>query len=230
MLYLDIRIVYSKQVQITAPQDIRQGERTDMIGRLRGEVVEKEEDKILIEVNGVGYDVLVSIHTLNALPDEGEAILHIHTHVREDTLQLMGFSTLDERDLFRLLIQVSGIGPRMGMNVLSHITPSEFSDTIKRENIKRLTSIPGIGKRTAERVILELRDKVIDLELGMNAAELKQAKEVKTTLRDLHSALLNFGYRPPEVERVIAQMESEAQSGVGLQELVMIGLKKLNKQ
>lgn len=201
-----------------------------MIGRLRGIIVGTFIDKILIDVNGVGYDVSVSLHTQNALPDEEQEVtLHIHTHVREDTLQLMGFSTLDERELFRLLIQVSGIGPRMALNVLSHITPGEFADTVSRENLKRLTAIPGIGKRTAERVVLELRDKILDLELGLTPSEAQQSQENKTILKDLQSALVNFGYRATEVEKVVAELEADAQSGTGLQELVVLGLKKLSK-
>jgi Holliday junction DNA helicase RuvA len=202
-----------------------------MIGRLQGKIAYRSIDKVLLDINGVGYDVSVSLSTLNALPDdpESDAILHIHTHVREDTLQLMGFHSLEERELFRMLIGVSGIGPRLGLTVLSHITPAEFADTVQRENLKRLTAIPGIGKRTAERVILELREKVVEMALGLAPSEAQQVHETKGILRDLQSALVNFGYRAAAVEKVVAELESEAQAGIDLQELVVLGLKKLTK-
>lgn len=202
-----------------------------MIGRLRGELANIGINGIVMDVGGVGYDVSISLQTQNALPDEGQEVtLHIHTHVREDTLQLFGFGTLEERELFRLLIGVSGIGPRMGINVLSHINPGDFADTVKRENLKRLTAIPGIGKRTAERVVLELRDKLMDMELGLSPSEAEQSQASKAAMKDLHSALINFGYRSAEVDKVVAELEAEFQADTSLQEMVVLGLQKLSKQ
>jgi Holliday junction DNA helicase RuvA len=201
-----------------------------MIARLFGKLVFKGLDRVIIDVGGVGFDVMVSLNTLQALPEEDiDVLLHIHTHVREDALQLMGFASLEERDLFRMAIQISGIGPRMGLNLLSHITPTEFVDTIKRENLKRLTSIPGIGKRIAERIVVELRDKIKDLDLGLTATEASQSERSKQKLRDLYSALINFGYRPAQVEKAVSMLETEASAGTDLEQLVLMGLQKLNK-
>ena len=201
-----------------------------MIARLRGMLAVKGIDRLIVDVGGVGYDVQVSLQTQSTLPDEGQdVLLHIHSHIREDAFNLMGFATLDERDLFRMLIQISGIGPRMALNLLSHISPNDFIDTIKRENLKRLTAIPGIGKRTAERMIVELRDKLKDLALGLSASEAQSAEKAKTILRDVQSALVNFGYRASQVEKVVASLETDAEAGVDLEQLVLLGLQKLSK-
>lgn len=206
------------------------GDSSRMIARLRGLLAHKGIDRVIVDCGGVGYDVQVSIQTHNALPEEGEeATLHIQTNIREDTFDLLGFATFEERDMFRLLITISGIGPRMALNLLSHITPVDLVDTIRRENIKGLTAIPGIGKRKAERMIVELRDKMIDIDLGMSASDRKQVEQAKAVVRDLHSALLNFGYRAAEVDKVIAMLEPEIEAGVELEQLVLLGLQKLSK-
>ncbi len=201
-----------------------------MIARLRGMLAHKGIDRVIVDCGGVGYDVMVSLQTFHALPEEGEeAILHIQTHIREDTFDLMGFASIDERDMYRMLITISGIGPRMALNLLSHISPANLVDTIRRENLKGLTAIPGIGKRKAERMIVELRDKMIDIDLGMSATDKKQAEQAKAIVRDLHSALLNFGYRAAEVDKVIAMLEPDIESGAELEQLVLNGLQKLSK-
>ncbi len=203
---------------------------SEMIGRLRGKVWEKKVDAVLLDVGGVGYDVQISLTTYNDLPEEGkEAVLHIHTHVREDQLVLMGFSTSQERVLFRLLLLVSGIGPRMALNILSGITPPELVDALKRGLHVRLTAIPGVGQKKAERLVVDLRDKVIDLDLGWASEETKQADKAKETTEDLKSALLNMGYRAAQVEQVVGLLRREIEDGVSLGELVRIGLQKLTK-
>jgi len=199
-----------------------------MFAKLRGLVDEKKVDNVIIDVGGLGYEVQISLNTHNALPENGEeATLYIHTHVREDAFRLIGFSELDEKDLFLLLVQVSGIGPRMALAILSNITPPEFIDTIKRNNLARLVSIPGIGKRKAERLIVELRDKIIDMNLGQDPQQAQLNDKISQILRDLHSALTNMGYKAAQVDKVVGLLKPEAEAGKNLGELVREGLKKL---
>ena len=201
-----------------------------MIARLRGKLANKQIDRIIVDVAGVGYNVQISLNTYNALPENGEeVILHIHTQIREDAFNLMGFSSLEERDIFRLLIQVSGIGPRMGLNILSGISPEELVDTLKRSNLARLTSIPGIGKRIAERVIVDLRDKVKDLDLGLSPNELEASNYVKELRQNIGSALTNMGYKQTAVDKVIHLLKADIEGGTELGILVRLALQKLNK-
>ena len=132
-----------------------------MIAHLRGSILEKHPNRIVIDVNGVGYDVFVPLSTFYGLGDAGAAIaLRIHTHVREDALVLYGFATLLEQELFERLIGVSGIGPKVALAVLSGIEPQELIRAIERGDLARLTAIPGVGKKTSERIVLELKDRL----------------------------------------------------------------------
>ncbi|MCB9640293.1 MAG: Holliday junction branch migration protein RuvA [Myxococcales bacterium] len=201
-----------------------------MIGRLRGKVFQKRVDSVLVDVGGVGYDVQISLTTYNDLPEEGkEATLHIHSHIREDQFSLMGFSTTEEREIFRLLLLVSGIGPRMALNILSGIAPTELVDALKRGLHVRLTAIPGVGKKKAERMVVDLRDKVIDLDLGWSSAEANQADKIKEITEDLKSALLNMGYKAAQVEQISGLLRPEIEDGVSLGELVRVALQKLTR-
>lgn len=200
-----------------------------MIATLRGKVASKNLDRTVIDVGGVGYDVQISLNTHNTMALETEeAHLFIHTHVREDSFQLFGFATPEEREMFRLLITVTGIGPRMALGLLSGITPKELVATLKQNNLVRLTAIPGIGKRLAERLVMELKDKVVAL--GLEEEEEAQAtNQVETKLRDLHSALGNMGYKGPQVEKIIQVVKPDAEQGADLSELVRKGLRHLMK-
>ena len=201
-----------------------------MFAMLRGTVFSKSINQAVIDVGGVGYDVQMSVNTHNALPLlNQETLLYIHTHVREDAIRLFGFATPEEREVFRLVITVNGIGPRMALNLLSGITPSEFVETIKQANMVRLTATPGIGKRLAERVILELKEKVVELGLEDAAAESKQNNRIDTILRDFVSALGNMGYKQNQVEKVIDVVKPDAEAGADLSELVRKGLRFLMK-
>ncbi len=132
-----------------------------MIAHLRGSILEKHPNRIVIDVNGVGYDVFVPLSTFYGLGEPGAAIaLRIHTHVREDAFLLYGFATLLEQELFERLIGVSGIGPKLALAVLSGIEPQEFIRAIERGDLARLTAIPGVGKKTSERIVLELKDRL----------------------------------------------------------------------
>jgi Holliday junction DNA helicase RuvA len=175
-----------------------------VIAHLRGRITEKQPNRIIVDVNGVGYDVFVPLSTFYGLGEPGaETALRIHTHVREDALLLYGFATLLEQELFERLIGVSGIGPKVALAVLSGIEPQELIRAIERGDIARLTSIPGVGKKTAERIVLELKDR---LPRGPAAAALAGSSVVPPSAiqDDVISALVNLGYHRPLAEKAVA--------------------------
>jgi Holliday junction DNA helicase RuvA len=174
-----------------------------MIGFLRGRLLEKQPNRITLDVNGVGYDVVVPLSTFYRLGDDGaEAALKIYTHVREDALQLYGFATDLERQLFERLISISGIGPKMAVALLSGMEPRDLVASVQRGDVARLTSIPGVGKKTAERIVLELKDRVAQLGVVPEAGV--AAQPAANRLRDdLVSALLNLGYHRPLAEKAV---------------------------
>ncbi len=156
-----------------------------MIGSLRGKILSRKPDSLLLDVNGVGYSVIVTIPTVANLPADGrEVFLHIHTHVREDALLLFGFESEDEKRIFLVLINISGIGPKVALNILSGMPYNDFLRAIENEDIPMLCRIPGLGKKTAGRLILELREK-------LPASEGIRDKLFEDTL----SALVNLGYK-----------------------------------
>jgi holliday junction DNA helicase RuvA len=172
-----------------------------VIAHLRGSILEKHPNRIIIDVNGVGYDVFVPLSTFYGLGEAGAAVaLRIHTHVREDALVLYGFATLLEQELFERLIGVSGIGPKVGLAVLSGIEPQDLIAAITRGDHARLTAIPGVGKKTSERIVLELKDR---LPRGQAiAAAAGAAASAAPALRDdVLSALVNLGYHRPLAEK-----------------------------
>jgi Holliday junction DNA helicase RuvA len=183
-----------------------------MIAFLRGRLLEKHPNRVVVDVGGVGYDVHVPVSSFYGLGEPGaEASLRIHTHVREDVIALFGFVTALELQLFERLIAVNGIGPRLALAVLSGIEPPDLVQAIQRADVVRLTAIPGIGKKTAERVVLELKDKVGTLIVTSPAAE---APPTHGAMRDdLLSALLNLGYHRPAAEKALDRvLEQEPES------------------
>ena len=172
-----------------------------MIAHLSGTLLEKHVQRIVVDVGGVGYDVAVPLSTFYAIGEPGARIaLRIHTHVREDALQLFGFGTPLELTLFERLISVSGIGPKVGLSVLSGIEPEQLVRSIRSGDVARLVKIPGVGKKTAERLVLELKDRLPDVA----AAELEVAAESGDELRgDILSALGNLGYQKAAVEKTV---------------------------
>lgn len=174
-----------------------------MIGFLRGCLLEKHPDRLLLDVNGVGYLVAVPLSTYYTLPDPGASVtLRVHTHVREDIIALYGFSTALEVLLFERLIGVSGIGPRIALAALSGLEPTELARAVRTADVARLTTIPGIGKRTAERMVLELKEKMPPGTPGEAASGMSSSPD--SDLRaDLLSALLNLGYPRPAAERAL---------------------------
>ena len=172
-----------------------------MIAHLRGSILEKYPNRIVIDVNGVGYDVFVPLSTFYGLGDPGAAIaLRIHTHVREDAFLLYGFATLLEQELFERLIGVSGIGPKVALAVLSGIEPQEFIRAIERGDLARLTAIPGVGKKTSERIVLELKDRLPRAHV-MAVATGSAVPDAPGLRDDVVSALVNLGYHRPLAEK-----------------------------
>jgi holliday junction DNA helicase RuvA len=175
-----------------------------VIAQLRGRILEKHPNRIVVDVGGVGYDVSVPLSTFYGLGDPGSDIaLRIHTHVREDALALYGFRTVLEQDLFERLIGVSGIGPRVALGVLSGIEPLELMRAIEQADVARLTAIPGVGRKTSERIVLELKDRLPRVEVAAAAAG--DVEPSSTGVRDdVLSALVNLGYHRPLAERAVA--------------------------
>lgn len=173
-----------------------------MIAFLRGRVLEKQPNRIIIDVQGIGYEVHVPLSTYYDVGDEGaDVTVRVHTHVREDALQLYGFLTDLERQLFERLIGISGIGPRLAIAVLSGVDARDLLTAVQRGDVARLTAIPGIGKKTAERIVLELRDRLSHLAVAPVAGAPAPAPEGERMRGDLVSALLNLGYHRPQAEK-----------------------------
>ena len=171
-----------------------------MIAHLRGRLLSKHPNQVVVETAGVGYEVNISVPTFSELPNNGsEVALHIHTHVREDLIALYGFLRPAEKQLFEKLITVSGIGPKLAITILSGMAANEMAAAIRGNDLGRLTKIPGIGKKTAERMVLELRDKLPEAAGTSTPAALVMS----TMEQDVLSALLNLGYQRPAAEKAL---------------------------
>lgn len=194
-----------------------------MIAYLRGRLYDKQPNRIVVDVNGVGYDVAVPLSTFYGLGDAGaEVSLRIHTHVREDALLLFGFATRLEQDLFEKLIAISGIGPKVALSVLSGIEPPELARAIQTADLARLTGIPGVGKKTAERIVLELKDR-----LPRAVASLPTDEAPAPSMRDdLLSALMNLGYHRPLAEKAVETSMKRA-AGDDFEQLLRQSLREL---
>lgn len=174
-----------------------------MIALLRGTLLDKAPNRLILDVGGVGYDVQVPLSTYYVLGDRGTPIsLRIHTHVREEAIALFGFATALELDLFERLIAISGIGPKLALAVLSGIEPAELIRAIRLQDVARLTAIPGIGKKTAERIGLELKDRLPPAIQGTGPAA-ASASPRDQMRDDLLSALMNLGYQRPAAEKAL---------------------------
>jgi Holliday junction DNA helicase RuvA len=171
-----------------------------MIAHLRGTLLAKHPNRAILETHGVGYDVTISVPTFTEMPAAGtEVALHIHTHVREDALNLYGFLRLAEKQLFEKLLTVSGIGPKLAITILSGMPAEEMVGAIRGGDVARLTRIPGIGKKTAERMVLELHDK-LPAETGPSEASTSATSPVE---EDVISALVNLGYQRAAAEKAL---------------------------
>ncbi|MFI9652947.1 Holliday junction branch migration protein RuvA [Guyparkeria halopsychrophila] len=180
-----------------------------MIGRLAGRVLMRKPPFLLVDVQGIGYEVEAPMSTFFATQGQDDVILHTHLVVREDAQLLYGFATIRERDLFRALIKVSGIGPRMAVAVLSGMSEAQFRDCVLNDDVTALTKVPGIGKKTAERLIIEMRDR-LDKQPGGGVPAVAGGEPAVATPRDeALSALEALGYKPAEAGRMIARAEKE---------------------
>src|SRR5512142_1278895 len=193
-----------------------------MIGRLTGRLASKAPDQVLLDVGGVGYQVHIPLSTFYELPEtEAPASLWIPTHVREDALALYGFLTERERSLFLLLLGVAGIGPKVALTVLSGIPPAELASALRNQDVRRLVAIPGVGKKTAERMVLELAEKAASF-----AAEPAAEAPAAVASDDVVSALVNLGYRRGEADKAV---EAVARAGApkDFGEYLKLALKRL---
>jgi Holliday junction DNA helicase RuvA len=175
-----------------------------MIAHLRGKLIIRRPNQAIVETGGVGYDVTISVPTFSELPSLGsEVALHIHTHVREDQIALYGFLRPEEKQLFEKLITVSGIGPKLAITILSGMPAEDMTGAIRNNDVSRLTKIPGIGKKTAERMVLELRDKLPPV----GADQVQVVPSLSAVQEDVLSALVNLGYQRPVAEKALASVE-----------------------
>jgi len=180
-----------------------------MIAHLRGTILEKHPNQVVVDAGGVGYDVTIPISTYSALPAAGSEVrLRIHTHVREDALSLYGFLSEEEKTLFEKLIAVSGIGPKLAVTVLSGLPTADLIGCIRQGLVEHLVRIPGVGKKTAERIVLELRDK-LDMLGGGPAPAASAAPSLSALEQDVLSALVNLGCSRPSAEAAVRKAKAQ---------------------
>ena len=180
-----------------------------MIGRLQGTVIDKQAPDLLLDVQGVGYEVLVSLSTFFAVPEVGQSVtLHTHFVVRDDAQLLFGFSKLSERTLFRHLIKVNGVGPKMALAILSGMSASEFALCVHNNDVATLVKLPGVGKKTAERLVIEMRDRVGDVEASA-AGTSPATSQQPDIAEEAESALIALGYKPQDAAKMVNRAVSE---------------------
>ncbi len=198
-----------------------------MIAVLRGQLLEKHPSRLIVDVHGVGYDVQVPVSTFYQAGEPGAAVtLRIHTHVREDQLALFGFATALEHDLFERLIGVNGIGPKLALSVLSGIESADFIRAVEQGDVTRLTRIPGVGRKTAERMTLELRDRLPKVDTATPATPAAAADGRRG---DVVSALVNLGYQPAAVEKAYDAIAKDAPADATFEDLLRRGLRQLSR-
>ena len=178
-----------------------------MIGQITGIIVSKIAPDVLVDVQGVGYEVLVSLGTFFELPEVGRGVtLHTHFVVRDDAQLLFGFSSLPERSLFRTLIKVNGVGPKMALGILSGMTAGEFAYAIRTNDVATLVKLPGVGKKTAERLVIEMRDRIDHIDATANASVAVKRPDIQ---QEAESALIALGYKPQDAAKMISRTESD---------------------
>ena len=179
-----------------------------MIAQLTGEIAYRSIDHLIIEVGGVGYRLMIPLSTFYSLPEQGQVKLQVHTHVKEDALQLFGFLTLEEKQMFSLLLSVSGVGPKLALNILSNIPAENLQSALANGDSNQLNNVPGIGKKTAERLILELREKV-KKSFAMESANRPETPiaAAGTRIEDALSALVNLGYKEQHARQAVNTLD-----------------------
>lgn len=199
-----------------------------MIGRLHGILIDKKPPYLLLDVQGVGYEVQASMQTFYRLPEIKQNLsLYTHFSVREDAQQLYGFLEERERTLFRTLIKVNGIGPKLALSVLSSIAPDEFVQCVVQNNHVRLTAVPGVGKKMADRLMIEMRDRFTDWNMESEPAFQVTNNEFTAhkKLQDAISALVTLGYKPQEASKALNQLDQEIDT---VEEMIRAALKRMN--
>ena len=198
-----------------------------MIAQLKGQLAQKSPVCVVVDVAGVGYLVHTPLSTYYSLPNLGDEVsLKIHTHVREDAIKLFGFLTAEEQQIFEKLISISKVGPKLALTILSGMAPDELVTAVMNHDVARLSTIPGIGKKTAERLTLEMQDKFSDL----NFMESRPAASRATNgvMEDALSALINLGYRKPEAEKAIKTLWDQSKEDIPLETLIKESLNQLS--
>ena len=190
-----------------------------MIAHLKGQLTYKSPEYTIVDVSGVGYQVFTPLSTYYALPDPGQTVsLRVHTRVREDELKLFGFLTEEEQTIFQKLITINKVGPKLALGILSGMSPADLISTIMNNDAARLSTIPGVGKKTAERLTLELKDKLADLALGMEHHS--EAAPKQGYYDDALSALVNLGYKKPEAEKALKTIYNQNGKDASLEDLI----------
>ncbi len=200
-----------------------------MIALIRGKIAYKGISHVVVDTQGVGYRVFIPLTTYYELPDLGHVVtLHIHTHVKQDAISLFGFYSIEERELFQLMISVSGIGPKIAMNILSGISANDLLQAISGGDLGKLVSIPGFGRKMAERLILELKEKVIKKMIAENIAPADmQRKAAEVVKEDALSALVNLGYKSHAAKDAIDKVLQAAEQELAMDQLLKNTLKIL---
>ena len=202
-----------------------------MIVRINGILIYKSIDCVIIDVNGIGYRVFVPLSTFYVLPDTGQpVILNTYTYLRNDSISLFGFYTAEEKEVFQLMLFVSGIGPKLAMNILSGISAKELVEAVFTGNLNRIVSVPGVGKKMAERMILELKDKIVKLKLEEVISDVSDGKTPEELMReDALSALINLGYKRNVVSNTLDRVMDESPEELALEVVLKKVLKILSR-
>ena len=198
-----------------------------MIGHISGKILEKTTHQVLLDVAGIGYEIEVPINTAFSLPEVGSSIaLHTHFVVREDAQLLYGFSSRADRDMFRTLIRVNGVGPKLGIAILSGLDSQSLARCVRDDDVGTLVKLPGIGKKTAERLLIELRDKIKDLGETAEASDARDMLSGQSgdVAAEAESALIALGYKPQEAAKVIKKVSTEGDS---VEDMVKAALKSM---
>ena len=194
-----------------------------MIGLLRGKLIIKQPPELMLDVNGVGYELQASMTTFYDLPElHAEVTLYTHFVVREDAQILFGFSSQSERELFRHLLKVNGVGPKMALAIVSGMSPLEFRQVIHTADIARLSRIPGVGKKTAERLVIELRDRLPKSDDGITTSNISHTTPTTSASDEAVNALLALGYKPAQASQMIAAYENQ---GLSVEEMIRQALR-----
>jgi Holliday junction DNA helicase RuvA len=197
-----------------------------LIAYLEGKLVEKNPTHLILEVNGVGYEVNIPVSTFSNLAETGNVVRVLtYQHVREDELKLFGFSTKPEKDLFELLISVNGVGPKVALGILSFLSVEEFQRSVLAEDLDVLTSIAGIGKKTAQRLIVELKEKLSKIDLGLGKATESKKETSIPVLDEAVLALVSLGYTKYDAKKALERVAQEVKEIVPLEELIKRALK-----